>query len=283
MADVTIICLIYRSPEFAKGLYEKLLAVTPTLVSGESEFYFVANNANSRTLKYLKSTQIPFIEFRKKELSNAEHKDLGFAAPEYIGRVYAAYNFGIQHCNTSHVVLINSDMVFSDGWLEKLLIHRNKDTIVSCTLVERKHPKFNSTFPGAVEKNFGSSFRNLEWDDWLKYSNNFSANESTLTSGGAYMPALFRKEWFQKITFYPEGNLRLSASEYEKVHLYGDEFLFNEFAKAGISHVTTSTALCYHFKEGERATALSEKLRILYSVTFRITVGILRKFKNRTQ
>jgi GT2 family glycosyltransferase len=281
MTGVTIICLIYRSPEFAKGLYEKLLAVTPTLVSGESKFYFVANNANSRTLRYLKSKQIPFVEFRKTTLSNEEHKALGFATPEYIGRVYAAYNFGIENCSTSHVVLINSDMVFSYGWLEELLAHKNENAIVSCTLVERKHPKFFSVFPGAVEKNFGSSFRNLDWDNWLKFSSNFSTKKSHLTPGGPYMPALFKKVWFQEITFYPEGNMRLPDSEYEKVHLYGDEFLFNEFAKAGISHVTTSNALCYHFKEGERGTAISEKLQILHSVIYRIAVRTVKKLKNK--
>ena len=149
MPRVTIICLIYRSPAYAIGLYHYLKLVTPALVSGEADFFFVANNANSKTLKTLKKFQIPFVEFNRKVMTDEQHSALGFATPEYIGRVYAAYNFGVRHCTTPMVVLINSDMVFSRGWLEELLVLENGRQIVSCELVERNHPKFG-VFPGAI-------------------------------------------------------------------------------------------------------------------------------------
>jgi hypothetical protein len=77
--NVTIISLIYRSPAYAVGLWKSLLASTPELHTGEAKFYFVANNANSRTLGALKRHQVPFIEFNRAVLSDAQHHEMGFA------------------------------------------------------------------------------------------------------------------------------------------------------------------------------------------------------------
>lgn len=261
--DVTIISLIYRSPEYAMGLYEKLLETTPSIASGSAKFFFVANNANEKTLRALVENDIPHMVFNQTELSEKNHYDLGFAAPEYIGRVYAGYNFGIQACESNRVVLINSDMVFGNHWLENLLAYDDGSTIVSCTLVERIHPKFG-IFPGAIQANFGSSFKNLKWKSWLDFSTVKSDKKMDFSLGGPYMPALFRKDWFDKIGYYPEGNVRGESSEYSEVLHYGDEYLFLKFKQAGIRHITSSTSYCYHFKEGERATELAPKLQNFY-------------------
>ena len=279
MPRVTIICLIYRSPAYAIGLYNYLKLVTPSLESGEADFLFVANNANSKTLKTLKKFQIPFVEFNQEVLTDAQHSALGFATPEYIGRVYAAYNFGIQRCRTPLVALINSDMVFSHSWLEELLVLENGKQIVSCELVERNHPKFD-VFPGAITKNFGSSFKNLRWHDWLLYSGVKMENETSVRPGGAYMPSLFRTQWFKEIGFYPEGNVKTKDGSYNDVAYFGDEFLFAKFEQHGISHVTTSRSLCYHFKEGERGTSLIQKFNIIRSVCKQFIFRVLGRIKN---
>lgn len=261
MANVTIISLIYCSPEYAIGLYKRLIEVTPALKSGEAEFYFVANNANQKTLDAIRFHQIPYMEFNPPVLSDLEHEKLGFAKPEYIGRVYAAYNYGIKKSKTPLVVLINSDMVFSENWLENLIKLDDGESIVSCTLVERRHPKFG-VFPGAIEANFGSSFRNLDWGKWKEFSRNYIQMEIPISSGGPYMPALFHKSWFEEYSFYPEGNIRIHEKPYSEVSMYGDEYLFSTFQRFGIRHISASSSLCYHFKEGERGTLVSQRISI---------------------
>ena len=278
MPQVTIICLIYKSPAYAIGLYRHLKLVTPSLESGQSDFYFVANNANTKTINALKKFDIPFVEFNREVLSDTQHASLGFATPEYIGRVYAAYNFGIQQCKSPLVVLINSDMVFSNNWLEELLLLENGKQIVSCELVERKHPKYG-VFPGAISKNFGNSFKNLRWNEWLSYSSALMEMELTMKDGGAYMPSLFRTQWFKEISFYPEGNIRDKNSSYDQVSVFGDEFLFASLKEHGIRHVTTSRSLCYHFKEGERGTGILQKFGIIMSVCRRIVLQRVLRIK----
>lgn len=264
-ADVTIISLIYRSPEYAKGLYERLLQVTPSIKSGTTKFYFVANNANKATRIALEKNKIPHFVFNTPEISDQEHFDLGYAKPAYIGKVYAGYNYGIQQCKSKFVVLINSDMVFGPNWLEELLSCEDGSSVVSCTLVEREHPKFG-IFPGAIEGSFGSSFRNLKWDSWVNYCRSLSDQRHEYSNGGAYMPALFRTEWFTDISLYPEGNVRSESGSYSEVAQYGDEFLFSKLEGAGIRHITSPKSFCYHFKEGERATELKPKIQNYFAL-----------------
>jgi hypothetical protein len=180
---------------------------------------------------------------------------MGFAKPEYIGRVYAAYNFGIEQCTTEKVVLINSDMIFSPGWLTSLLKLENGRCVVSPTLVERNHPRFG-VFPSAVEQNFGRSFRSFKSKKWETFLRSQNLGNDTASEGGSYMPALFHTNWFKRFGYYPEGNLRLPHLEYDKVSKFGDEFLFETFKKNGIGHITDPNSFCYHFKEGERSTSL---------------------------
>ena len=263
--DVTIISLIYRSPEYAKGLYERLQQVTPSMKSGTTKFYFVANNANQATLTALEKNQIPHFVFNTPDLDEQEHFDLGFAKPVYIGRVYAGYNYGIQQCKSKFVVLINSDMVFGPNWLEELLAFEDGSSVVSCTLVERNHPKFG-TFPGAIKGSFGSSFRNLKWNPWVSFCHTLSTQNREYSNGGAYMPALFRTEWFTDISLYPEGNIRGESGAYSDVSQYGDEFLFSKLHGAGIRHITSPKSFCYHFKEGERGTELIPKFQNYFAI-----------------
>ena len=234
-------------------------------MTGEATFFFVANNANSKTLKALRKNQIPFVEFNPPVLSEEEHFALGFSAPEYIGRVYAGYNFGIQKCTTQKVILINSDMILSPNWLSSLLLLDDGRNIISPTLVERYHPKFG-VFPGAVERNLGSSFRNFKANEWMEFLNLQLDSTNQTSEGGSYMPALFRTEWFKDLGFYPEGNLRSPGEKYEKVSIYGDEYLFSKFKQAGIGHVTDTNSFCYHFKEGERSVSIGSSVQNSYLI-----------------
>ena len=251
--EVTVISLIYQSPEYAVGFWKYLKENTPELANGKAVFYFVANNANRKTIRALDKNEIPYIPYTTPVLEDFEHEAKGFAAPEYLGRVYSAYNFGIRMCETPLVVLLNSDMILSDNWLTLLLESQESNSILSPTLVERSHPRFG-VFPGAIEANFGSSFRTFKQKAWQAFIEDIPNDEATFKQNGPYMPALFKVRWFHEICFYPEGNTRRLTDPYEQVLEYGDEYLFRKFQESGVNHVSHSKVFCYHFKEGERAT-----------------------------
>jgi hypothetical protein len=68
-----------------------------------------------------------------------------------------------------------------------------------------------------------------------------------------YMPAMFSKKWFQAYGGYPAGNLG-DGENYEIVTEYGDEAFFRVLAEQGIRHKPVQEVVCYHFKEGEKAS-----------------------------
>lgn len=252
MPHVTIVALIYRSPTYAKFFYESLVRYTPELKSGSVDFMFVANSATKATLRTLKNKKIPHIEFQAKVRSEKEFLSLGYASPEYLGRVYEAYNFGVSKSESDLVLLLNSDMVLSPGWLDKILRHWTGDSIVTTNLVERYHPKFG-TFPNAIEKNFGTNPRNFDFKAWERFCLAYSHEAKSLPSCMPYMPALFKREWFQELGGYPHGNIG-DGKDFSKVIRYGDEAFFDKLATNGIGHVSAPDVMCYHFKEGEKAT-----------------------------
>lgn len=249
---VTIIALIFASPAYAKGFYEHLIESTPELKTGEAEFYFVANNANRATKRALKRLEIPHMEFETKPLTEAEQVKLGFGGPEYIGRVYSAYNFGVSRARGEIVALLNSDMIMSPGWLTKLLGFTDGKTIPSPQLVERMHPKFG-LFPGALQADFGNSFKNFKSQAWSDYVRRGQSPTMVLGKEAPYMPSILRQEWFDQFGGFPPGNL-IGQSGFGSVGQFGDQHFFEKLEKHGISHVSIDGVYCYHFKEGERAS-----------------------------
>ena len=252
MAEITIVALVYQSPQYARGFYKHLRRSTPELENGTADFYFIANNANSATLRTLRKERIPHYELELPVLSNEDHALQGFAAPEYLGRVYEAYNFGVLRSSTDLILLLNSDMVMSSGWLPKMLELVTHNTVLSPTLVERKHPKFG-VYPGAIQADFGSSFRSFKWRRWEKFSTPLLQTQVVDKKNLPYMPSLVRKVWFEKLGGFPQGNIQ-GPSGYNSVASYGDEYFFEKLRQGGISHKSVDGVFCYHFKEGERAT-----------------------------
>ena len=261
MTRVTIVSLIYRSPEYAREFYKAIQWSTPEIKEGTADFYFVANNANSQTLRTLKKKNIPHYEIVLPVLSDEEHSRQGFASPEYLGRVYAAYNFAISKSKTDLVLLLNSDMVMSKGWLPRLLALYSDTVALSPTLVERRHPSFG-VYPGAIEANFGSNFRNFQKIEWDKFSSSDDPVRVVMKPELPYMPTLVRKKWFEELGGYPHGNIQGSGG-YGSVSSFGDEYFFKKLKDYGVEHKSVEGVYCYHFKEGERE---SDKLNYLKNI-----------------
>ena len=84
---VSIICLIYQSPEYADYFYDNIMAYTPEIESGEAEFFFVANDATTEVLELLKKRGYPHYVNNNPHYTNEELFARGFSFPEYMARV----------------------------------------------------------------------------------------------------------------------------------------------------------------------------------------------------
>lgn len=276
MRRVTIVSLIYRSPEYAREFYKALRWATPEIDEGTADFYFVANNATPQTLRTLKKNNIPHYEIILPVLSDEEHYRQGYGNPEYLGRVYAAYNFAVSQSKTDLVLLLNSDMVMSKRWLPRLLSVYKDAVALSPTLVERRHPSFG-VYPGAIEANFGSNFRNFRRSEWERFSSSDTPARAVLKSELPYMPTLVRKKWFDDLGGYPLGNIKGSFG-YNSVSSYGDEYFFNKMKDYGVQHKSVEGVYCYHFKEGERESDTMNYLKNILIPKLIIAAGKALRF-----
>lgn len=254
MQKITIVSLIYQSPSYAISFYNSILRSTPEISLGTAEFFFVANNANSATKRALDREKIPHYIFEAPILTDSEHSALGFSKPEYIGRVYAAYNFAVLKSKTELILLLNSDMVMSHGWLPRLLSVSSPKVALSPTLVERRHPKFG-VYPGALEADFGSNFGNFDYESWDEFTEATGKVAIADKISLPFMPSLVRKSWFEKYGGFPLGNLQGDGG-YGSVASYGDESFFRVLKSHGVRHRSVEGVFCYHFKEGERETSM---------------------------
>lgn len=275
MSKITVVSLIYKSPAYARGFHDALIRSTPEIATGEVDFFYVANNANKRTLRELERMRVKFYKFNRKELNLKEHEATGFAKPEYLSRVYAAYNYAIQKSSTDYVLLLNSDMVMAPGWFQAMKNHLNPDLLLSPSLVERNHPKFG-VFPGATMHNFGFNFRSFKWSEWTEFCKNASLEKKPiLLDGGPYMPSVVSRSRVLTVGGFPEGNIR--GKSYLDVSEYGDEHLFNKLGSQGIKHQSITNVFCYHFKEGEMNSDLFSFYKsLIYPFLLRFLKNILR-------
>lgn len=247
---ISIVSLIYKSTVFADAVRDSLYEFTPMLHSGEAEFFFVANDATPRIIEHLRRKQYPFIDNRNPFYSQDELFARGIGHPEYIARTYMGWNVAVKN-SKEIVVLVCSDNLFAPNWLENLVKHlrENRNLIVCCQLVERKHPRFD-VFPGAIHAEFGTHPSNYDKAGFIALAAQMS--RPGLRAGGAYMPcAFYRDEMMKRVGLFPEGNLH-NGRDFFSIQTYGDEDYFKRAGQAGIAHVTSLDSFSYHFKEGEK-------------------------------
>jgi hypothetical protein len=238
----SIACLIYKSIEWLDFVYKQLLKYTDLK---DVEFYFVANDASENVIKYLKNNHIPHYIHQNYKINKDEW---------YINNVYKAYNYAVQVAKGDFVVLINSDMCFSPGWLDALIAAYDGNNVISSRLVEPG--KLPSGLHG-IEKNFGKDISDYKEKKFLTFANSISKKK--IVEGGLYMPFLFRKDHFIKVNGYPEGNLKKNADIFSndiasrnEEQLPGDKVLIQKLKTIGVKHVTALNSIVYHFQNGEQ-------------------------------
>ena len=239
---VSIICLIYKDIGWLEFVYQQVLKFTNL---SENEFFFVANGATQEVKDYLYNNYIPHYIYDHTDEQKQEH---------YINNVYRAYNYGVEMAKGDFAALINSDMAFTDNWLENLLNKYNGNNCVASRLVECGKI---STGKYGIEKNFGNDFNDYMEDDFCNYASELSENK--LEDSGLYMPLLVNITHFNSVGGYPEGNVRIGSDLFnpeialpdEKV-ISGDTVIMGKLLSNGIVHQTAFDSIAYHFQEGEK-------------------------------
>ena len=138
MYKVSIICMIYKSIEFAEWVYQSIHKYTPMIEQGDAEFFFIANDPTKEVVDYLREKKYPFVVALHEKLSADELQAMGYENREYLRRVYQAWNQAILHANGEMICLVNSDNSFSENWLENLIKYSDYNRYVVPQLVEPK-------------------------------------------------------------------------------------------------------------------------------------------------
>jgi len=197
----------------------------------------------------------PFIKHDNQFYSEDDLFKRGIGKPEYIHRVYRAWNRCILEAKHEYVCLVNSDNGFSPDWLENLVKHANENTAVSSLLIERGHEVIGH-FPadlngtGSLVYNCGKTPLTYNEDHFLNYvSHNKGIFKNKISQGGVYMPILFHKQKALQVGLYPEGNI--AGNSFHDVIDYGDRVFMRKLKEVGVQHITAWDSVAYHFQQGE--------------------------------
>lgn len=228
---ITVACLIYKSIGYADFVLDSFNKHT-TGIGKNVNFLFVANDPTDKLLDHLKKKKIPHLVFRNDDPNEY-----------YLKRVYRAWNYGGFNATGDVIVFVNSDMAFSDHWLDNVVKNLREDRIVTSRLVESG--KLRSGKYG-IQKDFGRTYSQFDDDKFQKFAKEISSPE--IKEGGLFMPCTIYKDIFVKSDGYPIGN----RTEKDGTITPGDKILFYETLNSlGIKHYTVFDSIVYHIQEGE--------------------------------
>jgi hypothetical protein len=247
---VTLISLIYAGVDWLEFQYGELLKLKNELGPGEVEILFVANNASQEIINFLRDNLIPYVSAPGR----------AYSGEWYINSVYRAYNYGVACAKGEYVLLTNSDMSYSSGFLIELLKHRTPNSYLVGKLIEsgRLTPA-----KSAIKKNLGKKLRQFKRKQF--YSTVEKVSREGTSPGGLFMPLLTSRMTFLEAGSYPEGNIRkdsletYTASGHYSVALQGEQLVPGDYAFVkrlefnGWKHRTLNSAIAYHFQEGEKS------------------------------
>lgn len=245
-ANVEIITLIYKSVSFLDFIVNQLQSNFCKSSDLNVGIRVVCNDASSKVLEHIKTKNIKYTIY-----NDPKPEDY------YLNRVYRAWNFAGKTSEYDNFIFVNSDMAFSEGWLDNLFTYHNGTNIPCSRLVESGKLPVGDGIPfqgWARQYNFGThptNFAKKTWEESAKISLIKEAK-----TYGLYMPCLFQTEMFIKTGGYPEGNIYSGGIGKHDTRFIksGDDYYFHDIleAKHGMKHITCFDSLVYHMQEGEK-------------------------------
>lgn len=245
--NVEIITMIYKSVPFLDFIVNQLTSDFCKSAQIDVHFKIICNDATEKVLSHVKN----------KNFSHSIYKD---PKPNdyYLNRVYRAWNFGGMTSVYDNIIFVNSDMAFSENWIESLFEHHDGINIPCSRLVESGRLEVGAGIPNrgwAKQYNFGTNPLNFKKESWISSSKISKVSKTGL--GGLYMPCLLETKRFKESGGYPEGNIYTTGiGKFGDPFLKsGDDYFFHDILekKYGMKHITCFNSLVYHMQEGEKS------------------------------
>jgi len=245
--QIEVISLIYKSVDYLNFIYNQMKTYC---VSNEHEITLriVANDPTQKVLDHLKTLDIPYSVYHDPRPDDY-----------YLNRVYRCWNWAGMSSEAEYICFINSDMAFSNGWLDNLVKGYNRTTIPTSRLVES-----GKLLSGehAISQDFGKKPSLFKQQEWQEYVDKISEHKQVL--GGLYMPCLLPVDVFTKSKGYPEGNPIVdSKGNIMKINypgvphkgklISGDKYYFDRLkTEYNLTQTTVFDSIVYHIQEGEK-------------------------------
>jgi len=237
---VEVVSLIFKSIDYLDLIYKELKSDKCKVEGWEVGVRIVANDATEEVIEKLKTLDIPYTIYNDPKPNDY-----------YLNRVYRCWNHAGITSDYDNICFVNSDMVFSDGWLGNLLKNHDGTNIPTSRLVESG--KMMSGTHG-VSYNCGRSPKTIDYNLWYDVVNRLK--EDQIYPKGLYMPCVLDKNRFIESGMFPEGNIYkdgIGTLHQDGVIQSGDDWYFKKLEKEyGMKHVTVFDSLVYHIQEGEK-------------------------------
>ena len=237
--NIEVISLIFKSTDYLDLIYKEFKSGKCNVDGWDVTFRIVANDATPEVISKLETLDIPYTIYNDPKPNDY-----------YLNRVYRCWNYAGETSQSDNICFVNSDMVFSDGWLSNLIKYHDGTNIPCSRLVESG--KLLSGLH-AVSFNCGRSPKEINYNIWNDVVNQLK--QSIILPGGLYMPCIFEKQKFIDSGMYPEGNIyNNGVGTLGTFVKSGDAYFFDDVLskKYNMRHVTVFDSLVYHIQEGEK-------------------------------
>ena len=156
-----------------------------------------------------------------------------YRSSERVGHT-VLYDKGIELAQTEVVGIMHADMILGPYYLENMLKHLQKETVVCATRVE---PPLHPAGKEKIIKDFGTDFDNLNLDAFEAYVLEAQHEYKDLTTNGMFAPWIIYKEDFVAMG----GHDRLFAP-----FPYEDSDIFQRWMLHGYELIQSRDAFVYH-------------------------------------
>ena len=134
-----------------------------------------------------------------------------------------------------------------------MIKHKDSPVCITSRLVERG--VLRSGLYG-IEKSFGNNYNDYDEKSFLEFAETIKENK--IYDSGLYMPLLIKKDYLEKVGYYPEGNVKAGSNIFKPIIakqgedlMHGDKVLMAKLNYIGVRHITAFDSIVYHFQEGE--------------------------------